>query len=342
VGPMSAGAEPGPACYGLGGVEPTVTDAHVLLGVINPGYFLGGEMEIDADRAEESIRERIADPLGLEPVEAASSIADVANSNLVRGARIVTVERGSDPREMAMMAFGGAGPMVASSLMEELGFERVIVPVAPGLFSAYGLLVSNVGHDYVHGWISPTRDLDLEKLNGALRGLERRGLEDLAGEGFREGQIRMERSLDMRYLGQSYELNVPIPDGEITGGALSDIEGRFHALHEVRYGYCAPEEIIQNVNIRVTAIGAMPPIKLQAEKEGGPKPPRGALKGHRDVYLHGSGGYVSCGIFDRYRLEPGNVVTGPAVIEQIDSTTLVQPGQEARIDGHRQIVLRKI
>jgi len=341
VGPISAGAEPGPACYGLGGADPTITDAYVLLGIIDPDYFLGGEMKVDVDLAMESVESRIADPLGLEPVEAASSIAEVANSSLVRGARIVTVERGSDPREIVMMAFGGAGPMVASSLMEELGFRRVIVPEAPGLFSAYGLLVSDVGHDYVLAWISVTQDLDLKELNRALGRLERLGIEDLASEGFAEEQIRMERSLDMRYLGQSYELNVPIPEGEITGEALRDIEKRFHALHEARYGYCAPGEIIQNVNIRVTAIGIMPPLKLEAEKEGEASPD-GALKGLREVYLPRSGGYVSCAIYDRYRLKPGNVVTGPTVIEQIDSTTLIQPGQEAKIDGYRQIVLRKI
>ena len=341
VGPMSAGAEPGPACYGLGGTEPTITDAYVLLGIINPEYFLGGEMKIDVELATESVKERIADPLAIDPIEAASNIAEVATSSIVRGARIVTVERGSDPREIVMMAFGGAGPMVASSLMEELGFRRVIVPEAPGLFSAYGLLVSNVGHDYTLAWICETQDFDLNELNRSFRRLERRGLEDLASEGFRSEQIRVVRSLDMRYLGQSYELNVPIPEEEITGGVLSDIEKRFHALHEARYGYCAPEEIIQNVNIRVSAIGIMPPLKIKAEKEREVSP-EGALKGFRDVYLPRSGGYVSCAIYDRYRLKPGNVVTGPAIIEQIDSTTLIQPEQEAKIDCHRQIVLRKI
>ena len=340
VGPVSAGAEPGPACYGLGGVEPTITDAYVLLGIINPEYFLGGEMKIHVKLAQESITERIAVPLGIEPVEAASSMAKVANSSLVRGARIATVERGSDPTEIVMMAFGGAGPLVASSLMDELGFRRVIIPEAPGLFSAYGLLVSNVGHYYVLSDIHETGDLDLDGLNRIFMRLERRGLEDLASEGFRREQTRMARSLDMRYLGQSYELNIPIPEGEITGEVLGNIEKRFHTLHEARYGYYAADETIQNVNIRVSAIGIIPPLELKAEK-GEEESPNKALKGFRDIHLPRSGSNVRCAIYDRYRLKPGNVLTGPAIIEQVDSTTFIRSEQEAKIDCHRQIVLRK-
>jgi N-methylhydantoinase A len=341
VGPVSAGAMPGPSCYGLGGTEPTITDAYVLLGILNPEYFLGGEMKIHVELAQESIAKRIADPLGIEPVEASSNMAMVANSSLVRGARIVTVERGSDPKEIDMMAFGGAGPMVASSLMDELGFRRVIIPEAPGLFSAHGLLVSNVGHDYVLALIHETGDLDLDEINQAFMRLERRGHEDLANEGFRREHTLIAKSLDMRYLGQSYELNVPIPEEEITDKVLSDIEKRFHTLHEARYGYCAPEETIQNVNIRISAIGIIPPLELKVEKEEG-KSPNKALKGFRDIYLPGSGGFISSAIYDRYRLKPGNVLTGPAIIEQIDSTTLIRPKQEAKIDCYRQIILRKI
>jgi N-methylhydantoinase A len=341
VGPVSAGAKPGPACYDLGGVEPTITDAYVLMSIINPEYFLGGEMEIHVELAEKSITEKIADPLGIEPVEAAINMAKVANSSIVRGARIVTVERGSDPKELDMMAFGGAGPMVASSLMDELGFRQVIVPEAPGLFSAHGLLVSNIGHDYVLAWIYETGDLDLDGLEQAFMRLERRGLEDLASEGFTRENTMIAKSLDMCYLGQSYELSVPIPEKEITGEALSDIEKRFHTLHKARYGYSAPEETIQNVNIRVSAIGIIPPLKLKVEKGEGKSPDK-ALKGFRDIHLPGSGGFIRSAIYDRYRLKPGNVLTGPAIIEQIDSTTLIRPEQEAKIDCYRQIVLQKI
>jgi len=341
VGPKSAGAEPGPACYGLGGAEPTITDAYIILGIINSEYFLGGEMEIDMEKAKDTVKERIADPLGIDPVDAASNIVEVANSNLVRGARIVTVERGSDPRDIVMMAFGGAGPMVASSLMDELGFKRVIIPEAPGLFSAYGLLVSDVGHDYVHSWIYETRDLDIEELNRTFNQLEKKGLEDLSSEGFEKESIRVSRSLDMRYLGQSYELNVPIPQREITYESLVEIENSFHARHDARYGYCAKEETLQSVNLRLSAIGVTPPPMIKAKKEADPAPDK-ALKGFRDVYLTRSGGQTRCAIYDKYRLKPGNKLMGPAIIEQIDSTTFIKPEHEARIDPYSQIVLQKI
>lgn len=338
VGPQSAGAYPGPSCYGEGGLEPTVTDAYVVLGVINPDYFLGGEMPIDAMLARSAVKAKVAGPLGMDEVEAASGIAEVANANMMRALRIVSVERGRDPRELALMAFGGAGPMVAGSLMEELRFQSVIIPEAPGLFSAYGLLVTDIGHDYVLTRVGKTDEIDPEALNRGYNGLEEEGLKDLTSEGFSCDRMVMKRSADMRYLGQSFELEVSVPIGKITKNMLKAMEMRFHAVHRKRYGYAHAKEPTEVVNLRVAAVGVTPKMKLRRQRKRR-RDPGGALKGVRPIYFRKRGDYVRCPIYDRYRLYHGNVVEGPAVIEQRDSTTVVNPGCEAVIDGYRQILL---
>lgn len=342
VGPQSAGADPGPVCYNLGGTKPTITDAYVVLGIINPDYFIGGEMKIYPDLAEKSIQEQIAEPLHMDLVDAAYGIARVANSNMIRAVRIVTVERGYDPRDLAIMAFGGAGPMVIGEIADELDFQTVIVPEAPGLFSAYGLLVTNLGHDYVLTRIIKTDEIDPKDLNQAYQRMEERGIGDLTKEGIPRERMVISRSADMRYVGQSYELNVPVPLGEITADIIGEIEKGFHQAHGRRYGYFVEGEPVEFVNLRVSAVGLVPPLKLRKDKEKGraENPPE-ALKGYRRVYFAKYKDYIRCPIFDKYKLRPGDIVKGPAIIEQVDTTTVLQPDHKAKIDGYRQILITK-
>ncbi len=341
VGPQSAGANPGPVCYGLGNTEPTITDAYVSLGVINPEYFLGGEMKIDAEAARESIRGKIAEPLGMDEIEAANGIAKIANSNMVKAVKILTVERGLDPRELVFMAFGGAGPMVAGKIASELGFPSIIIPETPGLFSAYGLLVTDIKLDYSFTYLCKVREIKLNELNRKIVQMERRGTTDLMSEGVPADKMLLQRSVDMRYVGQSYEINISLPQGEVTVELLEEMERRFHSTHERIYGHCCITEPIEIVNLRLSAIGILPRIKIKAERKGKEKPSREALKQRRKVYFGEKKDFFLCPVYDRYKLSPGNIVYGPAVIEQRDTTTVVYPGQIAKVDAYRNIVIER-
>ena len=338
VGPKSAGADPGPACYGRGGEKPTVTDAYLYLGVINPEYFVGGEIPISVEYAEKSIKRYIADPLGLDPVEAASGIVEIANANMSRALRIVSVERGLDPQELVMIAFGGAGPMVAGRMMEELGFSKTIIPEAPGLFSAFGMLVSDVGYSYTLTRLTRTSNINYESLSKDFNELVKAGVDDLLSEGIPRDRIVIIKSVDMRYVGQSYELNIPFPEGNINEELIGELERRFHSAHEVRYGYCAPEDPIELVNLRVSTIGVLPKFKPRKFRIVGEDPSR-AKKGYRDVYFRQIGDFVKCPVYDKYRLEAGNRIDGPAVIEQVDSTIVINPNQSAIIDPYLHVVI---
>ncbi|MFX0097275.1 MAG: hydantoinase/oxoprolinase family protein [Candidatus Hodarchaeota archaeon] len=341
VGPRSAGAEPGPACYALGGHNPTVTDAYLLLGVINPEYFLGGQMKVDSSYSEKSVKEEIADILGMDVIEAANGIAKVANSNMSRALRIVTIERGKDPRELPMMAFGGGGPMVASNLMEDLGFGSCIIPITPGLFSAYGLLVTDLGHDYSMTYLSRTDSIQIKLLNHHFTKLEKQGIADLIREGVARNRILITRTIDMRYVGQSYELNIDVPDGKIDEGVLRTLEERFHQLHEERYGYSAEGESTEIVNLRLIATGSSRPLGTKKKAKKGKDASR-AKKHKREVYFEKEDKKVRCNIYDRYRLDPGNQIYGPAIIEQEDTTTLIQSNQMVEVDAYDQLVIRRV
>ncbi|MFX0090017.1 MAG: hydantoinase/oxoprolinase family protein [Candidatus Hodarchaeota archaeon] len=338
VGPRSAGAEPGPACYGLGGHKPTVTDAYLLLGVINPEYFLGGKMKINHSYSEKSVKEEIAEVLGIDIIKAANGIAKVANSNMSRALRIVTIERGKDPRELPIIAFGGAGPMVASNLMEDLGFVSCIIPVAPGLFSAHGLLVTDIGHDYSMTYLSRTDSIEIKLLNNCFTKLERQGFEDLIREGIASNQILISKTIDMRYVGQSYELNIDVANEAIDESVLRTLEERFHQVHEERYGYSAKGEPTEVVNLRLAATGPTKPLRMKKRSKKGKDASR-AKKFKREVYFEKEDEKVKCEVYDRYKLDPGNEIYGPAVIEQGDTTTLIQPNQMAKVDSYDQLII---
>jgi len=333
VGPSSMGASPGPSCYGKGGNKPTITDAYLTMGVIDPDYFLGGDVKIYPKLAEKAIREQIAEPLHVDVVQASGMIAEIANVNMARMLRIATVQRGRDPREFDLVAFGGAGPLVAGRLMEELEFRRVIVPWGPGLFTAYGLIVANVGRDYVKTKILKLGAMDLDTLNNTFKDLETRAVEDLTEESISRSRIVLERSVDMRYIGQSFELNIPFPNGEVGKSVIKKLEDLFVKKHEVVYGHSVVGEPMEIVNIRVSATG----LVTSPEVRKLPKPSDGverALKGRQPVYFRSIDKSLDSPIYLRSKLLPTDVLEGPAIIQQPDATTVVYPGQIAEVDEY--------
>ncbi|MBI3976964.1 MAG: hydantoinase/oxoprolinase family protein [Chloroflexi bacterium] len=340
VGPQSAGADPGPVCYNRGGTEPTVTDANLALGRLNPRYFLGGEIELDVEAARRAIEERCAKPLGLDVTTAAHGIIEIANAAMTNALRIVSIQRGYDPREFVLVAFGGAGPAHANRLAEEMFVPVTVIPMSPGITSAMGLLVTDLKHDYSITRIVRTDRLDLAEINGIYRKQEQEGAAMLARERVPADEMEFVRQVDMRYVGQSYELTVPVPGGELTRAHINQIVERFHVEHDRAYGRAAPEEPTEFVNLRLTAVGSIAKPRLRELSPNGAQP-ADALKEHRKVYFAEAAGYVSCPIYDRYHLARGARLAGPAIVEEMDSTTVIHPGFFAEVDRFGNLLLQK-
>ena len=256
VGPESAGADPGPACYGQGGVEPTVTDARLVLGHLPP-YLLGGEMNIDADRARAAIRDRVAEPLGLSIEDAAAGIVEVADNNMAGAMRTVSVGRGLDPKDFALVAFGGAGPLHACSLASLLGMDTIIIPPTPGVLSTYGLLFTDLRNDYVQTYVH-SGEPSVGDVAAIYDRLEQQASNWLRRESVPESSQQISRSADLRYLHQGWEITVDVPAGEVTQQILEDVETKFHELHKRLYTYNLPHQTVELVNLRVTALGSLP------------------------------------------------------------------------------------
>jgi N-methylhydantoinase A len=338
VGPHSAGARPGPACYGLGGDTPTITDANLALGRLDPAYFLGGEMTLDAEAARRAIALRVAQPLHLDPLAAAGGIVEIANAHMIGAMRLVSVQRGYDPREFVLVAFGGAGPLHANALARELGIPTVLVPPSPGIASALGMLATDIRHEFV-----ATRRLRLD-------GLAPEALEALFADFLAEGEARlvrdgvplperrMLRSADLRYHGQSFELPVVVPPGPLSAGDVLRLRDEFHAMHERAYGYAAPDDPVELVNVRLAAVGVTPKPRRAPLPEGGPLA-TAAVKGRREVWFAEASGFRPTLVLDRGKLLRGNVIEGPAIIEEPDASTLVHPGWKASVDVHGNLVL---
>ncbi|MFB3906170.1 MAG: hydantoinase/oxoprolinase family protein [Acidobacteriota bacterium] len=337
VGPDSAGAHPGPACYGAGGQAPTVTDANLTLGYLNPSYFLGGEMRLDPELARAAIQKRIAEPMGLSSEQAAEGILRVVNATMIRGIRMVSVERGYDPREFALVCFGGAGPVHAVKLAQELGIPRILVPESPGVNCALGLLMADFRHDYSQTFLRQLRTLSPGELNEAFRALEEKATEQMLREGIEAQQIVLIRSLDLRYQGQGYELEVPAPNKEYGREDLYALAEDLGKLHEAKYGYQMAARTAEIVNLRLSAIGLLSKPRL-AEEEPRGENPEAAKKGSRRVYFEGE--FHEVPIYERRRLVCGNRVAGPAIIEQLDSTTVLFPGSSAEVDRRRNLRIR--
>ena len=337
VGPESAGAAPGPVCYGRGGQVPTVTDANVILGRINPDYLLGGRMEVDLESAKRAVHKAIAEPLGLDLMTAAAGIIEVINANMIRGIRRVSVERGYDPRDFALVPFGGAGPLHGVELARALNMTTIIVPTHPGIASAVGMLTADVRHDYVQTFIAPIAEADLARLGGIFADMEAKGAAQLESEGFTGPARRLSRSADLRYAGQSYELSLELPGGELTPGVMLELTQAFHKRHEQAYGYARKEASVELVNLRLTALGLLPQAQGEEVWPAGDAEPEPIAM--RQVYF--DGGLKDTPVYNRVRIFQGKRISGPAVVEQLDSTIVIPPGYLAYIEPGGNMIIEE-
>ena len=331
VGPDSAGADPGPACYGLGGTEPTVTDANVVLGYVNPDFFAGGSIKLDRDASYRAIDERIARPLGIDVTEAAWGIHEIVNLNMENATRAVTLERGYDPRMFTFMAFGGAGPAHGARVARNLGCPRILFPASAGVTSAIGLLVADVRFDLARTVFLRLEDgRVVETIDDIYQEMEVEAASLLA-ESDVGSELRIVRTVDMRYSGQGTEVTVPVPDGRLTADHFEKIKQAFHDAYFRGFGYSNIDELIEAVTWRLAAYGVAPKPRLK-KFERTASGVEEALKEKRKVYFPECGRYVECDIYDRYKLFPGGVIKGPAVVEERESTTVILPDDEGTVD----------
>lgn len=337
VGPQSAGANPGPACYGFGGTLPTVTDANVVLGRMNPQRILGGRMALKTELAQTAIQSHIAQPTRLSLLNAASGMIDVVNANMVRAMRLVSVERGYDPREFTMVAFGGAGPVHAVALAQELGIPRVLVPPAPGTLCSLGLLVTDIRVDFVRSLPLKPNPESLPKIVRIFDELVANGRRALDKENVPQAQRRLTRWIEARYQRQNFELPIPVDDQDLTQVGIAGLAEKFHAEHKRLYGYARPQAPVEFVNFRLTAVGELPkaPIPLCPARNGN-KPPS---FGQRDVFFKDAGGYVTTPLYQRDDLRASDCIVGPAIIEQMDATTVLPPQMPLRVDAYGNMLI---
>jgi N-methylhydantoinase A len=339
VGPQSAGAHPGPVCYGLGGAEPTITDANLILGRLAPDRFLGGEMVLDAARAKRALEERIAQPLGLDLMAAADGILRIAVTKMSHMVRWVTTERGLDVGQFSLVAYGGAGPLHAAMLARELRIARVVVPAAPGHFSACGMLVADLRRDFVNTWFMPLADASFADMESLYGEMEARGRQAVAQSRVAIAGVSVQRSADMRYVGQEHAVTVDLPLDLFRARDRAGIKSRFDAVHETRYGYGAPGEKAEIVSLRTAVAGTMRKPSFEPIARGEEKPPDRALRGARPVYFAQANGLIDTPTHDRASLLAGNRIAGPALIEEHASTTVVHPGDVVVVDAFGNLVI---
>jgi N-methylhydantoinase A/oxoprolinase/acetone carboxylase beta subunit len=340
VGPESAGADPGPVCYGRGGTRPTVTDANVILGYINPEYFNGGAMRLDAQAAADAIEHQIGEPLGLSAGEAAWGVYRLANANMERAMRIVSVERGRDPRKYALVAFGGAGPLHAARLARTLGIPKIIVPFGAGVGSAIGMLEANSKLD-----ASLTRLLQLSagaegQIEDVYRQLDARVLADLQRLGA-TADPTIKRFAYLRYAGQGHDIRVDLPEFPVRHGYVADVAARFEAAYQTKYGYRQPGAVVEAVDWYIVASVASAGAGWHRAKSWRGQASGSFRRGTRKAYFPEAGGYADCPIIDRSALPIGEIVEGPAIIEEAEATTLLLPRSTASVSprGHLVITL---
>jgi N-methylhydantoinase A len=340
VGPESAGADPGPACYGQGGDAPAVTDADIVCGFLNPAYFLGGSQSLDVAAAEAALLTRIGKPLNLSAREAAAGIRRIVDERMADEVRVFAAKRGLEPREFTLLPFGGAGAVHAAAVAAELGIARILVPPRPGAFSALGLLCSDVVHDFIRSELKPISALDPAHGEDLFDELEARARDVLASEGLTEAAARMDRELDMRYAGQGYELRVSLDGiGRLDDGALVQARERFDTRHAQIHGHAAREKEVEVVSYRLRATVSVP--KFEPRPQAVPDAPasaEGALKGKRVVWFDGLKG-AEVPVYERDKLAVGTAFTGPAIVEQMDATTVILAGWGAAVDGHGNLIL---
>lgn len=335
VGPQSAGAVPGPACYGRGGTAPTVTDANLILGALGTKSVLGGRMALDRRLAEQAIMD-VARPLGLDLVTAAAGIVKIVNTNMAVDLRLAFQSRGEDPRRFALLAFGGAGPLHAAYLARDLGIPEVIVPLHPGLTSAMGLLQTDVRHLYLRSAVGLLSSYPVDEINAIFAELRRRATDDVSEEGLDVTELRLKQQIDLRYLHQGYHLTVDGPDGEITQTHKQPIKAAFDDLHRRTYGASAPEEDAELVTLRVVSEVPVPHLRLPRIAAGRVADAR---IGERPLYDLTSAEFASAYVYDRARLGADDRIAGPAIVEQYDSTTVVLADQVLTVDDFGNLLI---
>lgn len=329
VGPQSAGAVPGPVCYRRGGTEPTVTDCNLLLGYLDAASLLAGDLPIDIEAARAAVEEKVAKPLGVDVRTAAAAVIDVVNNAMAEALKIVSVQRGYDPREFTLAAFGGAGPLHAAALASELSVNEVICPPIPGAFSALGLVGTDLKRDYARTFYKTTDHIEPKDLQDAFAELARRGEEMLQRAGVEPERRKYVRTVDARYERQSYEITVPVDDGEITSDTIADLAEAFHDRHRQTYGHDNRTEPVQLVNVRVTAVGEIPPLTMRQVTAS---PESNAQKSKRSAWFKATG-ETDVEVYDRAAMAAGATVEGPAIIESLESTILVPPAWRAVVDA---------
>lgn len=331
VGPQSAGAMPGPACYGRGGTEPTVTDANLFLGRLDPEYFLGGKMTLDTAAAAAALRS-VGDQIGLDDVAFAEGMLAIVNANMADAMRTITVKQGIDPREYSLVAFGGAGAMHAVWLAEELDIGEVVVPWSPGTFSAWGMLQTDMRHDLTRTYYRSLAESDAEEVQRSFSGLEQEGLELLAEQSVNDEAVYFARSADMRYVGQEYSVNVPIGDTV----DLAAVEAAFHEGHRIRYGHSTPGAPVEIVNLRLAALGR---IATSAVPYRAPEHGADATLGRRPVVFGGDAHDTRAVL--RGRLRPGDTFEGPLIVEDETATTVIPPGHALAVDEFGNLLIAR-
>ncbi len=339
VGPQSAGAHPGPICYGRGGSEATVTDAAVCLGLIDPAYFLGGKLHLYVPAAERGIEERLARPLGLNLLDAARGVLTIIETRMTAAIREMSVERGYDPREFTLLAYGGAGPLFAASLAEKVGVPRVIVPRWPGNFSAWGMLMFDLVHDFAQSYVAVLDEIGLDTVNQIFGEMEGSALAALASQGVPQEDQLLFRSVDIKYLMAGHAINVPVRNHSLVERDRGALRAKFNELHQLLYGHQL-QDVLQVVNFRIRAVGRVRKPGLERIPRGGGSP-KAAHSGTRSIYHAEKRRKVPYQIFDRNRLLAGNLLAGPAIVEEAASTTVLPVGYTLRVDPYGNLILQR-
>jgi N-methylhydantoinase A/oxoprolinase/acetone carboxylase beta subunit len=338
VGPGSAGAEPGPAAYGRGGTLPTVTDANVVLGRLQPGNFLGGEMSLDGGAARRAMA-GLAEPLGMTVEAAADGVLTIVNANMANAIRSRTVQKGLDPREFSLVAFGGAGPLHGVDVARDLGIPEVIIPPYPGITSAAGLLTTDLKYDAIRTEFQTSGDVDGDRLSRDFDAMRDGMAAQFKVDGLDEGAVEYLRSGDLRYVGQGYELRVPVADGPVDAASLKDIFKAFEAIHRTEYGHVFEDSAIEIVNIRITGIGQMPKIELPRLSQGGDLTDAALDVTQCHFRQDGELQTMATPLYERDKLPVDKIVEGPAIILQKDTTTIIPPGARATAQAEGNLLI---
>lgn len=334
VGPQSAGSVPGPVAYGRGGTEPTTTDANLVTGRLSKENF---DYEVDLEKVKNAINEKVAKFYGITVEEAALGIIRIANSNMLNALKLISIRRGYDPRDFSLVAFGGGGPMHAPALAKELGIKKVIVPVASSVFSAWGMLMTDLRHDYIQTHVKRLNEVDLEALNNEWQKLEEQAVTQFKQEGVGENRVMFSRFVDMRYLGQEHTVKVPVPNGVWTAETITEVMERFHHLHEKNYTFKLPNTPMEIVNLHLTAFGKVEKPKLRKLQSSGVSI-QSALKEKRQVYYEEEG-WLQTEIYDRDLLQPNMTAEGPAIVEERFTSTVLYPGQSFVVDDYGNLII---